>query len=662
DGEVDFSEYDNDGPDGLPNSGDDDGYVDMVFINLNSRPKRFFDADLQDATGIALLGLSEDFITDDRSAEGEFIRIGEKSGTTQWVWSFAHAVGSMAHEFGHTLGLVDLYDTKYEGPNDDSAGIGNWGLMGRGVLGWHGDVDPDGPVPFSAWSRLWLGWIGELVEVKEDMQGVRLEDVALGGKVVRIQISKYEYFILVNRQPTGNYYDRELPKGGLLIWHIGPGANWWEENKRADLECPDGLYRDRGYPNGVDPDPVFGKDNLDFWAHDAAYRAAHNGNLGDATDVFDGVRFTAFGPDTNPASTSKAGNPTGIYVRNIRFEGATAVVDIHPRPVMVVTDEVTFLDENWDQVIESGEKVHVRIRLKNVGGVAVKGLQCRLRTNDPYVVLEDSVASFGELPVGDTATRDTLQFKVAGGFWRQHTATFELEIRDADGNVWVETTEADFVSPQIPLKGLVVLDGGAGSIRGFGNGDGVPNPGETIGLQAVTESPEELSPFNVVFGTEDALVRRMGSSFLIASNAPPGHRISFETQVEGHFAAYRDTLYVEVIGKDETPPQVLHTFSDPSAMEPGTSTTIKVPKRSIVEGGRISRIEARIYALTDLERVDTVVLQEKSEEFHGVWSYPGTGRFHVRIFAEDEAGNGTESRPLDVLVFYIPSGPPSSGE
>ncbi|MCK5733864.1 MAG: hypothetical protein KAI38_06735, partial [Candidatus Latescibacteria bacterium] len=264
--------------------------------------------------------------------------------------------------------------------------------------------------------------------------------------------------------------------------------------------------------------------------------------------------------------------------------------------------------------------------------------------------------------MGDTATRDTLQFKVAGGFWRQHTATFELEIRDADGNVWVETTEADFVSPQIPLKGLVVLDGGAGSIRGFGNGDGVPNPGETIGLQAVTESPEELSPFNVVFGTEDALVRGMGSSFLIASDAPPGHRISFETQVEGHFAAYRDTLYVEVIGKDETPPQVLHAFSDPSAMEPGASTTIKVPKRSVVEGGRISRIEARIYALTDLEWVDTVVLQEKSEEFHGVWSYPGTGRFHVRIFAEDEAGNGAESRPLDVLVFYIPSGPPSSGE
>ncbi|MCD6334611.1 MAG: M6 family metalloprotease domain-containing protein, partial [Candidatus Latescibacteria bacterium] len=412
DREVDFSEYDNDGPDGVPNSGDDDGYVDMVFINLNSRPKRFYDAELEDATGIALLGLSEDFITDDPNTKGAFIRIGKKSGATQWVWSFTHAVGSMAHEFGHTLGLVDLYDTEYEGPNDDSAGIGNWGLMGRGVLGWHGDVDPDGPVPFCAWSRLKLGWIGELLEVTEDMQAVRLKDVALGGKVVKIQVAKYEYFLLENRQPSGSYYDRDIPRGGLLIWHIGPGANWWEENKRADLECADGLFRDRAYPNGVEPDPVFGKDNLDFWAHDAAYRTAHNGNLGDATDVFDGVRYTAFGPETNPASTSNAGAPTGIYVRNIHFDGATAVVDIHPRPVMVITDEVTFLDQNGDGIIEAGEKVSVRVRLKNVGGALVQGIQCIFRMDDPYVIIEDSVASFGELPVGDTDMRSTLRFKV----------------------------------------------------------------------------------------------------------------------------------------------------------------------------------------------------------------------------------------------------------
>ena len=32
DGEVDFSRYDNDGPDGIPSSGDDDGFVDFLFV------------------------------------------------------------------------------------------------------------------------------------------------------------------------------------------------------------------------------------------------------------------------------------------------------------------------------------------------------------------------------------------------------------------------------------------------------------------------------------------------------------------------------------------------------------------------------------------------------------------------------------------------------
>ena len=34
DDDVDLGLYDNDGPDGEPNSGDDDGYVDIVFINI----------------------------------------------------------------------------------------------------------------------------------------------------------------------------------------------------------------------------------------------------------------------------------------------------------------------------------------------------------------------------------------------------------------------------------------------------------------------------------------------------------------------------------------------------------------------------------------------------------------------------------------------------
>jgi len=65
----------------------------------------------------------------------------------------SQTVGAMPHEFGHALGLPDL---DHNGPADDSAGIGRWGLMGWGAQGWHGD----GPNPFCAWSLQQLGWIG----------------------------------------------------------------------------------------------------------------------------------------------------------------------------------------------------------------------------------------------------------------------------------------------------------------------------------------------------------------------------------------------------------------------------------------------------------------------------------------------------------------------
>ena len=52
DRDIDVGLFDNDGPDGLPNSGDDDGYVDIVFINLLTVPKDFL---VGTATGLASL-------------------------------------------------------------------------------------------------------------------------------------------------------------------------------------------------------------------------------------------------------------------------------------------------------------------------------------------------------------------------------------------------------------------------------------------------------------------------------------------------------------------------------------------------------------------------------------------------------------------------------
>jgi hypothetical protein len=74
DADYDLGQFDNDGPDGIPNSGDDDGVVDYVFINMRSVPHRFI---IGKATGIARLDPDDEEVyrSEDASPNGKFIRI-----------------------------------------------------------------------------------------------------------------------------------------------------------------------------------------------------------------------------------------------------------------------------------------------------------------------------------------------------------------------------------------------------------------------------------------------------------------------------------------------------------------------------------------------------------------------------------------------------------
>ena len=335
DAEVDFGLYDSDGPDGIPNSGDDDGTVDFIFLNLLSIPDDFIS---ESAVGIAHLGLSQNFPTDDPAAGGGLISIrhdaqlGASGGSVQRGHTFELAAGIMAHEFGHILGLPDLYDTDFSGPDEsqppaeDSAGIGFWGLMGHGAIGWN---ETDGPNPFCSWSLEQLSWLGEdndrLVLVEEDLPQQVIGDIRDGGRVYKMpSVREGQYYLASHRRRGTSYYDRNLPSSGLLVLLVDETAldNRDETSKLVDVMSADGGYENAAFPIGRVPDPDFGKDNLDFWAHDEEYAAAHAGNRGDAGDLFDGVIETDFWVGSNQASVR------GIRVGPIRQDGDELVADV----------------------------------------------------------------------------------------------------------------------------------------------------------------------------------------------------------------------------------------------------------------------------------------------------------------------------------------------
>ena len=127
--------------------------------------------------------------------------------------SEGYGLSTFAHEFGHDLGLPDLYD--YTG-QDLYDFVDGWDLMSID-RGQH----------LSAWSKIQLGWIPSsrirTIAGTPDTQTVeRTEDATSGYQAIKILTGTNIYFLLETRQKVG--FDINLPSGapdhGLLITKI----------------------------------------------------------------------------------------------------------------------------------------------------------------------------------------------------------------------------------------------------------------------------------------------------------------------------------------------------------------------------------------------------------------------------------------------------------
>ena len=107
DEDLDFSQYNNDGPDGIPNSPDDDALVDALFMMVRDIPPNFL---LGPATGSSHLGFQDSYETNDLRRLGRRTRIHTRLGVLNQANTYAEATGTICHEYGHILGLPDLFN------------------------------------------------------------------------------------------------------------------------------------------------------------------------------------------------------------------------------------------------------------------------------------------------------------------------------------------------------------------------------------------------------------------------------------------------------------------------------------------------------------------------------------------------------------------------
>ncbi|MCL2039159.1 MAG: M6 family metalloprotease domain-containing protein [Bacteroidetes bacterium] len=123
-------------------------------------------------------------------------------------------IGVLAHEFTHTLGALDFYDTD-GATGGNFTGAGNWCIMANGS--WlSGGACPANINIFQKWM---FGWVDPINLATQDVSVVDMPNSAFHSVAYRIDTdTKDELYIMENRQRTG--FDRFVPGSGLLIWRV----------------------------------------------------------------------------------------------------------------------------------------------------------------------------------------------------------------------------------------------------------------------------------------------------------------------------------------------------------------------------------------------------------------------------------------------------------
>nr|MBN2276740.1 VCBS repeat-containing protein [candidate division Zixibacteria bacterium] len=254
----------------------------------------------------------------------------------------------IAHEFGHQLGLIDLYRT-----DNFFTRLGDFALMDNNGFGTGVDFGFDvgrafgvSPVYPMAWSRAFLGFEDPIVYRRgTDIELVAAEMQELGTKVAKIPISEYEYYLIENRQIaigpetailadsitsvilgpcdysknlTGEY-DFLIPGSGILIFRVDEVVAYMDFDGDGILNFID---------NQLQNDPL--RPFVKLMEADGMinFGGIYYSGFGTQEDMYYAGNNNSFTPNTNPPAYGYGGKNTHIFVTDISESDLTMTFDL----------------------------------------------------------------------------------------------------------------------------------------------------------------------------------------------------------------------------------------------------------------------------------------------------------------------------------------------
>lgn len=238
---VDFSQYDY----------DNDGTVDFVFIIYAGYGQNYGASSNTIWPHMSTLEAQSVSLQLDGKGINRYACSCELNGTTA---TEIDGIGALCHEFGHVLGLPDMYNTFTPSVTQ----LGAWDVMDGGSYNNNSRTPPS----YTAFERYSLGWM-ELTEIDQPDDSLTLDELTQNNVAYRISTADdNEFFTLENHQQVG--WDEYQPGRGLMIIHVVYDQAAWNSNgvnagvwPRYDLMEADGS---QGYDTQTDLFPTADND------------------------------------------------------------------------------------------------------------------------------------------------------------------------------------------------------------------------------------------------------------------------------------------------------------------------------------------------------------------------------------------------------------------
>ena len=268
------------------------------------------------------------------------------------------SVGTLCHEFGHSIGAPDLYHYW-----DDAApvAVGGWDLM---------DASTDIPQWFSAYIRYrYFDWIEPI-----DASGggtFTLNPLALpDNSIYRLDSSNPNEYFIIEYRTQPDIYDIYAPGNdqGIVIYRVN------------------NLYNGQGNANGP-PDELY--------VYRTGGTLTSSGSFGGAIFSQE-VGRTQFNDTTNPSAFLSDGSMSGINIVNIGSAGET--IEFTVLNLMLLGNFLgSSSDSDGDGVLNPGETAMLEFNMSNMSDdIFAYGITGTLSSEYP-ITFPGSVIEFGDL-------------------------------------------------------------------------------------------------------------------------------------------------------------------------------------------------------------------------------------------------------------------------